>query len=291
VARVAAKYLHKDQLAVLVVGNLAEFDKPLSSLGAVTDVDITIPPAPGEKPAAKDEKGSDPAPAETKGSNPEGKALAAKVVEALGGAAKLESIKTLKTAFSATQTSSPQGGIQLETTTVYPDSMRVEVQAPQGSFSMVTTSQAAFGVAGGHVQDMPDSRKSESLAQIHRDPIYIAQHVNDPAFSFTAAGTDKTGGTDTAIVDVSGPGVTMRWFVDPQTGKIVRETYKAMGQSGPFDGETAFSEWKTVDGLNLPFHRANKQNGQDSSTVEFTSFEFNPAVDMKIFEKPAAPAQ
>jgi zinc protease len=46
VARVAAKYLHKDQLAVLVVGNPAEFDKPLTSLGPVTNVDITIPPPP-----------------------------------------------------------------------------------------------------------------------------------------------------------------------------------------------------------------------------------------------------
>ncbi|HEY1263888.1 MAG TPA: pitrilysin family protein [Terriglobales bacterium] len=49
VARVAAKYLHRNQLAVLVVGNSAEFDKPLSSLGMVTNVDITIPPPPGEK--------------------------------------------------------------------------------------------------------------------------------------------------------------------------------------------------------------------------------------------------
>jgi zinc protease len=48
IARVAATYLHKDQLAVLVVGNTAEFDKPLSSLGTVTNVEITIPP-PGEK--------------------------------------------------------------------------------------------------------------------------------------------------------------------------------------------------------------------------------------------------
>jgi len=46
VNRVAAKYLHADQLAVLVVGNTKEFDKPLSSLGPVKEVDITIPPPP-----------------------------------------------------------------------------------------------------------------------------------------------------------------------------------------------------------------------------------------------------
>ncbi len=46
VARVAHKYVHKNQLAVLVVGNDADFDKPLSSLGPVTNVDIAIPAPP-----------------------------------------------------------------------------------------------------------------------------------------------------------------------------------------------------------------------------------------------------
>src|SRR5262249_24973894 len=51
VNRVAVKYLHKDQLAVLVVGNPKDFDKPLSALGPVTNVDITIPSEPGESNA------------------------------------------------------------------------------------------------------------------------------------------------------------------------------------------------------------------------------------------------
>ncbi len=46
VSRVARKYVHKNQLAVLVVGNDDEFDKPLSSLGPVQNVDIAIPPPP-----------------------------------------------------------------------------------------------------------------------------------------------------------------------------------------------------------------------------------------------------
>ena len=48
VQQVAKKYLQKDRLAVLVVGNDAEFDKPLGSLGPVNKVDITIPPPPKE---------------------------------------------------------------------------------------------------------------------------------------------------------------------------------------------------------------------------------------------------
>src|ERR1051326_853045 len=52
VERVAKKYIHPDQLAVLVVGNEKDFDKPLASVGTVTPIDVTIPEAGGAKPAA-----------------------------------------------------------------------------------------------------------------------------------------------------------------------------------------------------------------------------------------------
>jgi zinc protease len=43
VARVARKYVHKDRLAILVVGKQSGFDKPLAGLGVVTPLDISIP--------------------------------------------------------------------------------------------------------------------------------------------------------------------------------------------------------------------------------------------------------
>jgi zinc protease len=47
VNRVAQKYVHPDQLAVLVVGNPTELGNQLSSLGPVKTIDITIPSPPG----------------------------------------------------------------------------------------------------------------------------------------------------------------------------------------------------------------------------------------------------
>ena len=44
VNRVAHKYLHPEQLAVLVVGNAQEVDPQLAKLGPVTKLDISIPP-------------------------------------------------------------------------------------------------------------------------------------------------------------------------------------------------------------------------------------------------------
>jgi zinc protease len=51
VARVAQKYMHKDKLAVMVVGKAADFDRPLSTFGPVTTLDISIPEPSGRKSA------------------------------------------------------------------------------------------------------------------------------------------------------------------------------------------------------------------------------------------------
>ena len=51
VTRVANKYIDVSKLATVVVGNEAEIKPPLSTLGKVTNVDITIPPPPSGKSA------------------------------------------------------------------------------------------------------------------------------------------------------------------------------------------------------------------------------------------------
>ncbi|SPE45699.1 Peptidase M16-like protein [Candidatus Sulfotelmatobacter sp. SbA7] len=284
VARVVAKYVHKDQLAVLVVGNTADFDKPLSTLGEVKNIDITIPPPPAEK------KEETPA-AKPTASNPEGKALAAKVVEALGGLPKLQSVNSLQADLTEQDA---QGGppTTVQITIAFPDRMHVQVQTPQGPFAIVVTPDAGFmSAAGMGVRDLPPPQKAETVKQIHRDLVYIAQHLNDPAFIFAAGGTETVGGVETRIVDVSAGDMAIRWFVDPKTGHVVQEAYEAVGRSGQMHGETALSDWKTTDGITLPALHKNKENGQDSSIVEFTRIQFNPAIDPKLFEKPAAEAK
>ncbi len=279
VNRVAAKYVHKDQLAVLVVGNTKEFDKPLSSLGSVKEIDITIPAAPAEKGDKDDSK-------KTAASNPEGKALAAKVAAAMGGLPKLQSIKTIHVNIAESDGGGPPNPVDV--TLAFPDRMHVNVQTPQGSLTIVATPDDAFmSMAGMGTRSMPPAQKNEMLAQLHHDLIYVAQHADDPAFTFTAAGTEKIGDVDAAILDIGGAIPWVRWYIDPKTGYILREKYKAMGQSGPFDGESNLSDWRTVDGLTMPYKHQNKQNGQETSNAEFKKIEINPAVDPKLFAKPA----
>jgi zinc protease len=279
VNRVAAKYVHRDQLAVLVVGNTKEFDKPLDSLGPVKQIDITIPPPPGAKEAEN---------AKPTASNDEGKALAAKVVAAMGGEAKLAGIKSVKAKINLLQ-KTPQGEftIPVETVLVYPDHLHAEMQTPGGTMDIVVTPQTAFmAFVGQGMRDLPASQKTESLEQIKRDPIFIASHARDANVFFYAGGTEKVGDVEARIVDVNSDGAYIRWFVDPQSGHILKETYPTLSQSGPAQGETEMDEWKPLSGITIPTVRNNKQNGEDSSTATYTALELNPTVDAKLFEKP-----
>jgi zinc protease len=284
VNRVAAKYLHRDQLAVLVVGNTKEFDKPLSSLGAVKEIDITIPPPPGAKEGVKEEESAKPTE-----SNEEGKALAAKVVAAMGGEAKLAAIKAVKAELTLTQ-KTPQGELpmQMETVVVFPDHLHAQMQTPSGTMNIVVTPDVGFmAMQGQGMRDFPASQKAETLEQIKRDPIFIASHWKDANVFFHADGSEKVGDMDARIVDVNAAGTAIRWYVDPQSGHILKETYRTFSQGQAAQGETDMDNWKQVNGLTLPLLRHNKQNGQDTSTSEYSTLEFNPTVDPKLFEKPA----
>jgi len=276
VNRVAAKYLHENQLAVLVVGNTKEFDKPLSSLGPVKEIDITIPPPREEKSESKPSAAS----------NPEGKALAAKVATAMGGLPKLQSIKTMHVNIAESDSGGPPSPVDVYL--AFPDSMHVEMQIPQGRLTIVASPNNAFmAIPGMGSRTMPPAQKTEMLSQLHHDLVYVAQHVDDPAFTFTAAGTEKIGDVDAAILDIGGAIPWVRWYIDPKSGYILREQYKGMGQAGQFDAETDLSDWRADDGLTVPRVHQNKQNGQQTSMAEFKKIEINPPLDPKLFEKPA----
>jgi len=284
VHRVASKYLHRDQMAVLVVGNPKEFEKPLSSLGPVKNIDITIPPPPAEKGQAQAEEKSQPA-----ASNPEGKALAAKVAGAMGGLPKLKSIKTMHVNIAESDSGGPPSPVDVWL--AFPDRMHVDVQTPQGNLTIVASPDAAFmAMAGMGSRSMPPAQKTEMLSQLQHDLVYVAQHADDPSFTFTAAGTEKIGGVDAAVLDIDGAIPWVRWYIDPKTGYILREKYKGMGQTGPFEGETNLADWRAADGITMPYKHQNQQNGKETSNAEVKKLELNPQVDPKLFAKPAEAA-
>lgn len=278
-ARVAAQYVHKDKLAVIVVGKASDFDRPLSSFGTVTALDIAIPQPGADKKSA----------AAT--SNAEGKALFAKIVEGMGGAAKIGSIKSVRIKASLV-VKTPQGELPIdaESVDVFPNRSWQKLGTPMGEMVMVVTPQAAFMASPMGSQDMPGSRKAEALEDLKREPLLVAQHADDPQYIFSSSGTEKIGDVEAGILDVNADGAEVRWFVDPKTGRILRAAWQGSGMEGPAKIVADYADWKMVDGITLPSKETRTQNGEKAASIDVKEMEFNPTVDPKIFDKAAAPA-
>lgn len=282
VARVAHKYVHKDKVALLVVGKAADFDKPLSTFGPVTTIDVTIPE---EDPAAKAAKPQAAAPAAT---GAEAQAIVAKIVDVMGGAAKLAAIKSTRQT-GTMNAKTPQGdmALEMEAIEVLPDRSMQKMSTPMGEMVVVMTPDAAFMKSPMGTRDLPASQRENMAKEAKRSPIYVLQ--NTGKFTFTVAGSEKVGDVTTTILDIGGEGVDMRWFVDPQNGHIVRTSYKTTGMQGPGTQVVDYTDWKDVDGIPVAFKRAISMNGEDSGSFELKTFETNPKIDPAVFEKPAAP--
>jgi len=268
-ARVARKYVKPDQLAVLVVGNEKDFEKPLTTLGTVTPVDITIPePGATKKPAAGGTA------AALTASTPEGKALLNKVVNFVGGKAKIDAVQSIRTVLTASM-QTPQGPMDAETDLLvrYPSAQRRIMKMPMGVVTLVVTPEASFVVTPMGVQDLPGSQRDAMAGEMKQEFFAVLKNADNPKYAFAANGNE---------LSIDADGATVKWEVDP-SGKVVRVTRQ--GRMG--EQVTEFTDWKSFGGLMLPAGFTISLNGQKSGSGTVKSLEINPVVDANAFAKPA----
>lgn len=236
-----------------------------------------------------------PAPARPAAPSPEalaeGKAVFAKVVEGIGGAAKARTVRDVQTRGDITATT-PQGNMTMEiqTAMVFPDRLSQQVDAPFGRLAMVATPTAAFVVGPDGSQDLPESFRDELLRQVQRVPLLLAGKSGDAKLIVAGAGTAKIGETEAAVVDIRYGDMEVRWFVDPKTGRILRSRHTATGP----DGKQAeilsdYSDYRLIDGFPVAHKLEVSTNGEKDQTLTLESCKINAGVDPKLFVKPPPP--
>jgi len=279
VARVVHKYVDPNKFALLVVGNEKQFGTPLSTLGPVQNIDISIPESP---PA------TNPSAASPVRSNAQGQELIKKVVSALGGKEKLATVKAIDIkASQARQT--PQGEITLQTRQLFDysgDQGRGELETPMGQIVIAYGPSAGFLVAGGKVNPMPPQMLQDSLKDLRRDMVTVAQHAEDPKYQFFVNGTEKIGEMEAEVLQIDADGAQATWDVDPASGRVLRASFHANGQSGPVHREIDFSDYRDAGGLTLPYKRSTRDDGQPVAETTVEEITVNPQIDPALFQKP-----
>ena len=176
---------------------------------------------------------------------------------------------------------------EIEQVSVYPDRTAATMHTPFGEVRVVISPEASFmSLPGQGANDMPSAMREDTLRDMRRDPLFVAQHANDPKYTFTANGITKVGEVQAAILDVNADGASARWYVDPATGQVLRAEFKTGGMQGPVQRQIDYSDYRDVNGLRLAFKRVSRDNGEVAAQTAVKEVTVNPKVDEAAFKKP-----
>jgi hypothetical protein len=303
VAAAAKKYFHPDKFAIVVVGPEKGLDKPLSTFGTVTKLDMSIP-EPGAEPTGPAKTGAGAAAGagaakETAPASPEAaekaKGLIAKAVEAFGGAAKVDAVTSVQEKGTAV-VKTPQGELEIKNsvTIALPDKLRQELVLPMGTVSMVVTPTAAFMQTPQGAGPMPESQRASMKKELVHSPLFLLRNRAAADFKAAAIGAGKAGETAVEQVRVEFGGETLTLGIDPATGHVLTVSYRGNGPAGGPPGEVmqAFSDFRPVEGgLTLPFKMIGTFNGEPAMSSTTESITLNAPIDAAVFQQPAAPAR
>jgi zinc protease len=309
VARVAAKYIHPDRFSVVVVGPGEGRDKPLSALGTVKTLDITIPPPPASAPAGVGASAGKPgasagspakAPAGSSGATAgspasadakaKGQALLAKAVDGIGGAAALDGVKSY-VADGQMIVKTPQGEFTLQTkeTLVMPDHFRQDMTLPMGQMALVIAGTEAFMISPQGEQAMPASMREQAEDQLSHVPLLLLRQRTQPGFEVAAAGEGKSGDTATALLAINFKGRTTTLGIDPQNGRVLSASFRGAGPDGvPGDVVHSYADFRPTGGLTLPFAQSTALNGEGNAKSTLSAITVNAPVDDALWKRKGA---
>jgi zinc protease len=268
VLRVAKEHLHPGQFTIVAVGNPKEFGAPLSALGKVNELDLTIP-----EPGAKNAKAADPA------SLAKGKALLQKAQQAMGGADKLAAVKDITHESDLTIA---QNGMKVKQIVQYvaPDVLRAEQTLPFGKVTSVWNGKEGWLVTPQGTMAMPPPVVNQVRSEMFRVPVKLFLADRDPESTVSAL-TDNT----VEISNKSGQRVKVEF--DTATGLPSRETYTSQGQTGPTEVTAILSDWRDADGIKVPHHITIEQGGKKFGESVTASVKVNAGLNAaEVGKKP-----
>jgi len=226
-----------------------------------------------------------------------GQALIEQAVTALGGAARLDGLTSYQEK-TVTRRTVRMNEVEFKNTltVLFPDRIRFEQVSPDFNnpaairqVASVITPSEAFNLGPNGVQPVHPVSKSEQEREIKRRPFSILRARKSAGFNPSAIGSGKAGETTIEQVAVEVDGTNYTLGIDPATGRLLSLAYPRRGPDGTFGQFVqVFSDFRTVDGLTLPFKVTATFNDQpwkdQSPTIE--SISVNTKIDPALFEKP-----
>jgi zinc protease len=264
VQRAAAKHVKPENLVVLAVGRDDDFDAPLSTLGEVQTIDISIPEPPGAE-----------TPPSGAGDAAAGDAVLEKFVatskEAVEGF-RLEGQSEIETA---------QGKLpaQFQVDFAAPDRYREATILPFGEVVTTLSADAAWATTPRGTQDLNADQKRRARESLYRHYLGLLWAAANGRVSARAL----DGASDVAL-EVEG--VSMRGSFDPESGRLLSLTLAGTSLEGvPVEEKREFSGFES--GI-YPSEVRIFHDGKPAATTRMAKVTLNPQPDSALFTRPAS---
>jgi len=292
VQRAARNYMRPDRLTVVLVGDASAFLKQLPGAGfdkfdviPASDLDLMsadlrkkpVPSRVRYQPAVYVTPGAGQAARPAKDS---AKVLLDKAIAAKGGLSKLQGIKTVRSegTMIVTDLAGPVP-FKVVANIEYPDRFRIDADMPGGKVAQVYAAGRYWIVEpDGKVSELPEEGRPEIKASVQRDLIAVLVKAGTGKLVVREVDSDES---VLAGLELSGGDMRpLTIFVNRDTGLIDRLRY-----DGP-DGrvEERFSDYRSVDGIQIPFHTVVRRKGMTSIERDVKTIKFNVPLAPGIFE-------
>ncbi len=258
VLRVAKEHFIPENLTIVAVGNPKEFGKPLTSLGPVKPIDLTIP-EPKQDVAKPDA-----------GSAAHGRELLERARQAMGGTEKIEAVK------DRTQTAEvTMQGVKIkgQSRFITPAYLREDQDFPFGKVMVYTDGKSGWMQTPQGNTAMPPQLLKQAQSEMFRDLLHAILADRDASTQINAISADT--------VEISAAGHSVQLRFDPTTGLPAGELYQEPGPGGVVHMEDLFSDWRDAGGLKVPFKVATTQNGSPMRESVYTEFKFNTGLKVE----------
>jgi hypothetical protein len=220
--------------------------------------------------------------------DPNATAVLKHVLEAKGG---LDALKKVRTVVADSETTFHMSGQPLVSKTrtyvAYPDKFRVDADVRGVQVVQVYSGGSAWARDPAGVHDAPPGMRDDFAASVRRDMIPMLVGAAEGKLSVRLLPEQASDGQALKVLEIRGAALPpVKLFVDGHS-LVVRQSFQTPGPDGrPIEAEEVFSDYRAVDGVQVPFKAEVRRNGTRILSRTLTSVTFNSPLDETLFVRP-----
>lgn len=216
-----------------------------------------------------------------------GRDLLERVVEAMGGEEAVRRVNSQ--VFEAEVTLATPQGEQRGTTKsymVYPDKLRIEL-AVGVQMTQIVNGDRGWVVFPGATRELPPLLVRQLRSNLGADPLWLLRLALEEGTRLSRQADQEVDGKNFAVLSLeTDQDHKYRAYIDPESFHIARIAYTTLNQAGqPAEGVEAFSDYRQVEGLYLPFLLSTYQEGRQFAERPIQARRLNEELDPGLFEQ------